>query len=279
MTKISAVRLYVCAGLALVLVLAAAPARAQYRPRPVSTPATGEAYHIEIGAGLWIPTADASISSESLGIPGTTIDFKNDLGLTDQRFPEFQLVLKATNRNKLRAQYIPIKFDQSSTITRDIVFNGQRYTVGLPVTSALDWKAYRFGYELDVISRDRGFAGLLLDVKYTDVQANLTSGALAEFTHAQAPIPAIGGIVRVYVVSNLSLTGEVSGFDVKWLPDSITKGNTGHYTDIDLYGTMNFTKNFGVQAGYRSFDVGYLVKTDSGNFTLKGLYFGAVARY
>ena len=56
MMKKSAIRLYVCAGLALVLV--AAPARAQYRPRPVSTPSTGESYHIEFGVGLWVPTAD-----------------------------------------------------------------------------------------------------------------------------------------------------------------------------------------------------------------------------
>ena len=120
---------------------------------------------------------------------------------------------------------------------------------------------------------------MLLDVKYTDVQATLASGSLVEFTHAKAPIPAIGGIFRYYVVSNLSVTGELTGFSVGWLPDSITKGNTGHYVDLDLYGTLNFTNNFGVQAGYRSFDVGYLVKTDSGTFTLKGLYFGAVARY
>jgi len=279
MMKNSAIRLYVYAGLALALVLTAAPARAQYRPRPVSTPPTGESYHIEFGVGLWTPSADITLSSESLGIPGSTIDFKNDLGLTNQKFPEFQVVLRPTKKNKLRAQYIPIKFDQTATLSRDIVFNGQRYVRGLPVTSTLQWKALRFDYEYDFISRDRGFAGVLLDVKYTDVQATLASGSLLEFTHAKAPIPAIGGIVRYYVVSNLSLTGELTGFSVGWLPDSITKGNTGHYADLDLYATLNLTNNFGVQAGYRSFDVGYFVKTDSGTFTLKGLYFGAVARY
>ena len=155
MPKTPFLRLYVCAGLVLALVAAATPARAQYRPRPVSNPSTGESYHIEFGAGLCSPSATASISSESLGIPGSTIDFKNDLGLTDQHFPEFQLVLRPTKRNKLRAQFIPIKYDQSATITRDIIFNGQRYTVGLPVTSSLDWKAWRFGYEFDVISLDR----------------------------------------------------------------------------------------------------------------------------
>ena len=42
---------------------------------------------------------------------------------------------------------------------------------------------------------------------------------------------------------------------------------------------MNFTNNIGVKGGYRSLDVGYLIKADTGSFMLKGIYFGAVVRY
>jgi hypothetical protein len=52
-----------------------------------------------------------------------------------------------------------------------------------------------------------------------------------------------------------------------------------HYFDIDVYGTLNFTNNIGIKGGYRRLDVGYLIKADSGAFTLDGLYFGAVLRY
>ena len=97
-----------------------------------------------------------------------------------------------------------------------------------------------------------------------------------EFIHAQAPIPAIGGIVRVYVVPNISITGELSGVKI---PDSISKEYKAHYVDLDIYGTLNFTNNIGVQVGYRSLDVGYHVETDTGSFVLKGIYFGVVARY
>jgi hypothetical protein len=48
---------------------------------------------------------------------------------------------------------------------------------------------------------------------------------------------------------------------------------------VDVYGTLNFTNNFGVRGGYRSLDVGYAYKADNGSFTLKGIYLGAVARY
>ena len=51
------------------------------------------------------------------------------------------------------------------------------------------------------------------------------------------------------------------------------------YYDFDLYGTVNFTDHIGAQAGYRSFDVFYKVKQDNGTMNLRGLYFGAVARF
>jgi hypothetical protein len=256
--------------------LAPQSAWAQFQPRPLSDPATGERYHIEAAAGFWFPVSDLSIASQSLGIVGSTIDFKRDLGLTDQHFPELHLELRATPRNKFRLQYIPIKFDQSATLTRNIIFNGQAYRVGLPVSSTLDWKAYRIGYEYDFISRNRGFGGVILDFKFTDVTATLSSAIVNEFTRAKAPIPAIGGIFRFYVVPNISITGEVSGFN---LPEKIVKNATGHYLDVNTYGTLNFTNNIGVQVGYRLFDVGYAIDTDSGSFTLQGVFFGLVARY
>jgi hypothetical protein len=268
-------------ALVAVLGLTASPALAQFIPRAVENTPLGENYHVEASAGFWSPGADMSISSESLGIAGTTIDFKKDLGMTDHRFGELHFVLRPTKKAKLRFQYIPLSYTQSATLQRQIVFNGQRYDLGIPVSSSLDWKAYRFTYEYDAYVQDRGFVGLILDAKYTDVTARLTATnpKIEEYAHAKAPIPAIGGIVRIYPVPYISVTGELSGFSLGWLSKSVTKENDGHYTDFDMYGTFNFNRNLAAQMGYRSFDLGYLVSKDAGSFTVKGLYFGAVARY
>ena len=276
----SAIRLYTVACLTLVLGLVATTAAAQYKPRPLNDPATGEQFHIELGGALWFPTADIVISSGGTGglagLTGTQIDAKTDLGLTDQHFKDLQIVLKASKRNKFRFEYIPILYNQSATPQRTIVFNGIQYTVNVPVNSTLDWKAYRFGYEFDVVSTNRGFAGLILEAKYTDVFVQLKSPLATDFAEAKAPIPAIGGIVRYYVMPNISLTGELTGFK---FPDTIVKGYGGHYVDFNVYSTLNFTNNVGVQVGYRSVDVGYTAKTDIGALTLKGLYLGGVLRY
>ena len=269
-------RLYRWAAIAAALSCFAAPAAAQYKPRTLNDPATGEKYHIEAGADFWFPTADMVVSSEQLGIVGSQINFKRDLGLTDQRFPALQIQLRPARSHKFRLNYIPVTYTQTATLNQDIVFNGIRYRLGLPVNSTLDWKTYQISYEYDFVVKNWGFVGFDLEAKYTDVQVALASPLASEFAHARGPIPAIGGIVRYYVVPNISITGELSGFKI---PDSIDSRYNAHYVDLDIYGTLNFTNNIGVKGGYRSRDVGYLIKSDSGAFTMNGIYIGAVLRY
>lgn len=256
--------------------LSALPAGAQYAVRGASNRATGETYHIEIAGTLWNPKPDIAITSEALGIIGSRIDFVQDLGIEQSRFKQLKLVLRPGKKQKLRFEYTPISYDATSTITREIVFNGIKYPVSLPVQTSLSWKAYRFAYEWDMVYRDRGFVGLILEAKYTDIQATLQNVIDTQFARARAPIPSIGGIARVYVAPNISITGEVSGIK---LPDSISEDYRAKYVDIDIYGTVNFTDHAGAQVGYRSFDVLYKVDRDGGELLLKGLYFGGVVRY
>ena len=213
-----------CLGIALYLAAAvgvASPAAAQYGARPTSTRATGENYHVEASLFFWDPTPDIVINSESLGIPGDNVDFVNDLGITKSTFRQFRITLRPGVRHKFRFEYTPVRYDAQQTVTREFVFNGQRYTIGLPVTTNVHWNAYRFAYEFDFVSRDRGFAGLVLETKYTDINSTLSTTFLGlsdtEFTHAKAPIPALGLIGRGYVAQNVSITGEFTAFK---LPDT-----------------------------------------------------------
>jgi hypothetical protein len=153
------------------------------------------------------------------------------------------------------------------------VFNGQRYTIGLPVTSELEWKSWRFGIEYDFISRSRGFFGVILEGKYTDLNVELRAPLIAEFTHVKVPIPTIGAIGRVYVAPNVAVTAEVTGLRLTIQDD------TGKYLEFDLNAQFNFNKNLGVQAGYRAMTVDYTVELDAGDLNLKGLYFGGIARF
>src|SRR5215212_11852084 len=136
------------------LLFCAAPASAQYKPRPLTRPATGEQWHVEGGADLWMPSATMVVASESLGIQGSQIDVKRDLGVTDQTLRSLQLQLRPSPKHKFRLQFTPIKYEASATLQQDVVFNGIRYRLGLPVNTVFDWKAYRFGYEFDFVTRN-----------------------------------------------------------------------------------------------------------------------------
>ena len=262
----------------LAWVLSSSNAFAQYgRGGGLSDPATGETYHVEIGGYLWSPDPTLAITSESLGIIGSRIDFVEDFGIEKKTFRQLKAVLRPGRKHKLRFEYTPISYSQEAKLNRTIVFNGQRFDISLPVLAELKWNAMRFGYEYDFVYRDRGFFGLLLDVKYTDVEASIENVLVGqEFVSAKAPIPTIGAIGRVYVVPNVSITGEFTGFK---LPESIDENYRGKFYDFDFYGSVNFTDHFGVQAGYRRLTVFYRVDEDEGDFQMKGLYFGGVVRF
>jgi hypothetical protein len=247
----------------------ATPAAAQ------SGRATGENYHVEVAGNLWDPTPAIIIRSESIrGIIGSDIDFVEDLGVEKSWFTQLKVVLRPATKHKFRFEYTPIKYEGETVLKRDLIFNGIEFPVAIPVNSEFKWNAYRFAYEYDFVYRDRGFVGLVLEAKYTDVEASLQNNLALEFVHARAPIPAIGAIGRGYLAPNISITGEFTFFK---LPE--IEGNSGRYFDFDLYGTVNFNDYVGVQGGYRSFDVVYKVDNDDGDLQLKGLYFGGVVRF
>ncbi len=271
-------RMTAAAGVVFSLVVFAFPSSvsAQSDTQTPSDRATGETYHVEIGGMFWRPGPEVTITSESLGIIGSTIDFVTDLGIEKQSFKQLKIVLRPSTRTKFRFEYTPISYTTEAILRRPLIFNGISYPIALPVNTELEWKAYRFGFEFDFVYGNRGFVGVLLEAKYTHVEATLSNVIDTEFVRARAPIPAIGFIGRGYPVSNISITGEFSFFK---LPESINEDYRAKYYDFDLYGTLNFTDNFGAQFGYRSFDVFYHVDSDEGELQLKGLYFGGVVRF
>lgn len=262
-------------SLVIVLMMADA-ARAQDSPRQMQDLPTGEVYRIEALGAYWTTRANVIVSSDAPGLPGTRIDFKRDLGLTNRAFPELQLTFRPGLRHKFRAQYIPIHFGSASTLSRDLLFSGVTYSAGLAATASLDWTTYRFGYTYEVIVKRRGSVGFVTEVKHTVVRAALGAGLADEVSRQAMPVPAVGGVVRVYPAPRLSLTGEVTFFGV---PDSADRHFGGHIADVDLSATWNFSRHLGAQAGFRDIDINHLGEWNTATFSLKGAYFGVVVRH
>jgi hypothetical protein len=265
----------------LMLGMMAAPraAAAQYRPGMQQQDAVGENYHIEAAYSWWDAEPSLIVNSESLGIIGTDVDLISDLGIEKKRLAKFDLVLRPAKKHRFRFQRMPIKYETDAfPVTREFVFNGQRYRIGLPVTTNVDFTTYRFGYEYDFLYYRRGFFGVLVDLKYTNVDLSLDSPIGAEFVSAAAPIPTIGFVGRAYPAKNLALNGEISFFRT---PDTLAEQFEGDasYTDIDVNATFNFNAYTGAQVGWKKTTVFYDVDLDTGDLKFSGFYFGGVVRF
>jgi hypothetical protein len=274
--RVRAVRLFVASCLCGATLIPSL-SFAQDTAPPTATRAIGEVYRIEVSGGIWSPTVFGSIAvtNDRIEAQGTTIDFVNDLGFKDTRFPDLRVVLRPAKKHKFRIQYTPVSYTGESVINRDIVFNGILYPVNMPVNSSFDWKVWRFGYEYDIIYRERGYFGLLLEGRYTQMEATLQSPINDEFARAKAPLPALGAVARVYPLRNLSLTGEISGFR---LPD-IDEDYKANYADIDVYATFNVMHNLGIQAGWRRMNTFLQIEGDTGDIKFQGFWFGGALRF
>jgi hypothetical protein len=278
--KMFAFRVYVLSSLiSLGIVAAPATASAQYRPSLAGETVVGEDYHIEAAYSFWSAEPSLIVNSESLEILGTDVNLITDLGIEKKRLGMFDIVLRPAKKHRFRFQRTPIKYEVDAfPVQREFIFNGQRYRVGLPVTTNVDFTTYRFGYEYDFLYFTKGFFGVLLDLKYTNVDVSLDSPIGDEFVSAAAPIPTLGFVGRGYVVPNLALNGEISFFRT---PDSLKEqfDGEGRYTDIDVNATYNINKYVGAKFGYRRTTVFYDVELDTGDLAFKGFYFGGVVRY
>jgi hypothetical protein len=262
------------ASLAALLLLPGV-ASAQYSAPDSTQGAVGEKYHVEFSGSFWNPTVFGVVSSEQFRQLGSDIDVVKDLGFKPTRFGDMRIVLRPSKKSRFRVQYTPIRYEATSSLQRSIVFNGQRFDVALPIQSAVEWKVWRFGYEYDFLYLPRGFVGVLLEARYTQFTAELNSAINTEFTSARAPLPALGVVGRGYVLPNLAINFEVTGFR---LPE-FDKRYEATYFDWDINGTFNVTNNVGVQVGWRKLTNFLRIENDLGDLRFQGLWFGAAVRY
>jgi hypothetical protein len=259
--RFCAVTLSFCA-----LILPAARAHAQVLP--------AEDHVVELGVMFWKPSPELTLSTDALSGAGVdNVDFVQEFGIEDKWFPEFRAVIG--RNHKLRLSYVSINYDADATLQRTFTFNNQEFAVGAPASTDIKWNLWKVGYEWDFVSRLRGFVGFIADVKYNNVEASVESPLLASAAAVDttAAVPTFGGIGRVNVSRMVAVTGEFTGLSIN--RDEFE----AKFLDVDVYGTVSFGRNVGVQGGYRSVVVDYLVDGDSGDLKMKGPYFGAVVRF
>lgn len=248
--------------LALTLLAIAIPAHAQF-PRVAPRARTNR---VELYLNSWNPTPDLSLSAGG----SDTLDLVQTFGLEKEKFKVYGAKL-GNGKSKVRLQRVQMAWEKSTTVNQAFTFDGRTYTVSQPASLTMNWKLTRAGYEFDAVNSPSGYLGVIGEVKYNQVKASITAtGVGTSEVDTTAPIPAVGVAGGGYLVPRrLSVDFEVSGFK---LPQRTNR--EGRFVDYDLHATAHLGP-LGLQAGYRSIDVTYLVDSDRGALKLKGPYVGA----
>jgi hypothetical protein len=267
----------------LLLSLFASQADAQFS---VPEPAAGENFNVELGLMYWKPAPRLVIGSNSLQtVSATGVDFVQEFDIQDKRFREFRAVIRA-GKTKLRASHVKMVYNEAAVLQRAIIVGGRTFNVAANATADLEWDLWRLGYERDLVKSDRALLGFIAEVNFNHVVANLNATAAGitatSFTDEKVPFPALGAIARVYPHKNVGITVEWTGFKMPgFLANKLTDTENGaaHMKDLDIYVTGSITRYFGIQGGYRALSADYLLDADSGDFEMKGPYFGAMIRF
>ena len=299
LTSLYAIILYSAFTLSIALMPARANAQAAQPPATpapaAATPAEpiapsvliiGEEYRAEIQVGAWFTmpstvmysdTESVTSGTTTTTVTGSNIDFKQQLGLKNQVFPDAHLTIRLAPKHKLRGEYIPIFYNQTVTLASNIVFNGQTYLAGQTVESTLHWNEWNIGYEFDALTVDRGYVGGIVAASSLNLSGATANTAQSGTASVNILMPGLGATARYYLQSKVSATGNVLFFD---LPGSATSTH-GHMLEIDGYLTFNANKHIGVQGGYRYFDTTHVWGSplNTGSMTIGGPYVGGTAHF
>ena len=243
----------------------------------------GELHRIELLGSLWPPAQDLTVAHRGPGASGTTTGAARDAGAPAPRFMDLRLRLRLSRRQRVHLDSLPVRYDAVTAPDRPASPADAELEPGAPAASILTWRTWRLAYEYDLIHVARGSFGLFAEATYTDVRIARDSRCVAgsaacELARIRRPIPAVGGIVRLYPSPVIMLGAEASLLRMPWGIDDFL-GYTGEHLAYDVHGVLNFVDAFGIQLGYRSRTLSLRTTEQDYDLKLEGVYAGVLLRF
>ena len=207
---------------------------------------------------------------------GTEIDFKDDLGLKDEDFPDLRFTWYTGPKSKLRLAYTQAAYRGDKNIERTIEFGGESYTVGTRVKTDLDVYYLRLGWAWQFIDIANGKVkcGTLLEAKGFLVDIALDAPDLIppikESEEFVGGLPTIGAVLDINPHRMVKVFAEVSG---------IYAGKYGYFLDGEVGVKVVPIKNLSILGGYRILDFKAEDDPDFAKLRISGPFVGATLRF
>lgn len=230
---------------------------------------------VEFEGRYWITdlTAKTKVTENNIG---TDVDFKSDLGVKDENFPEGRFIWYTGPKSKLRLAYTQISYNGDKNVERTIEFGGETYIVGTRVITNLDVKYLRLGWVWQFINVAEGKVkfGTLLEAKGfwidTTLEAPNMVPPIKESEKFAIGLPTIGAALDINPHKIVNIFAEISG-----LPG----GKYGYFFDGEAGIKIIPIKNLSIMGGYRIFDIKAKDKPDYAKLKISGPFIGATLRF
>jgi hypothetical protein len=212
---------------------------------------TNERVRLSLGFMHLSSTTNIQLNSSG-GVPGTSINAENVLGLDSSDFePKFQAMVRVGERHRLRFDYFTLDRTGNSTLTSadaPIVFRDVLLIPGDPVQTNLSMRTLGITYEYSFIHREKFELAATVGVNDTDISARArvsTQTRHVDQTEDQAgPFPTFG-LDSTYVVSKRFYFDARAQY-FKLSVDHLT-GSLGFY---ELAGLYRLRPNISFALGY-----------------------------
>ena len=218
---------------------------------------------------------DMAISGQFAGIVGgvgSSIDVKNDLGFKHSDNVTSELALQPGDE-RLSVGYLPLDFQGSGTLARNISYNGRSYAAGTAVTGRIKATITDIAVTHYLINMNdmpsRFQFGIEPAVKIVHVESSLSAAGTTNQVSANVPIPTMGLRARVALADFVGLVGRVGYMAYAH----------NHFLDADGQVEFSPVPLLGIYAGYRRLDVKIDQSGAYMSLQMAGPYAGAFFRF
>ncbi len=239
------------------------------------TPAHALGDIVGVEAAIWPQSLSGNAAIDNGSTQGTTIDFKNDLGLKDKdSTPQGRLWLRL-GRNYLTFDYNGSSRSGDGVLNKSVNYNGTTYSSGETIQSKYDLNLIEAQYRFDFVKLklvDFGL-GVGLNLAQIKMQLNGSSSGLTKLDE-NVPYPTVNAALVIKPLPGFHIRAEANGLSVN------VGGNKVQILDARLQLEYYFLHAFGILGGYRSYrftvdakDFGHVENTFNGPYVGLGVKF------
>jgi len=228
---------------------------------------------LEFEGRYWFTDLEGNVKVTD-GNTGTDIDFKKDLDIKDEGYPEVRLTWYTGKKSKIRLAYTQVAYEGDANLQRTILFDGTTFNAGTRVLTDLDIKYLRIGWAWQFINIDNGLIklGTLIEGMgfWTETTLDAPNVGVREKEEFVFALPTIGAALDINPHKMLNIFVEGSG---------MTAGEYGYAYDVEAGIKLIPIRILSIVGGYRLMEFKAKDDHDFAKAKVYGPFVGVTVRF